>query len=138
MISLYIESHRESEIARMLTRHQSTVYDVINNYLNRDSLENKQRSGRPKLVTIRDYRKLERLVKSNRRSCWRDISAQFNKNRNTQVSVRSIQHHLQYIKTDTADLFHGKKVIVREVNRRFPANVMALEKTEMNYTRSVG
>jgi hypothetical protein len=34
MISLYTESHRrESEIARMLTRPKSTVYDVINNYL---------------------------------------------------------------------------------------------------------
>jgi len=54
MISLYTESHRVCEITRMLIRPQCTVFDVINNYLKRDSMENKQRSGRPKLVTIHD------------------------------------------------------------------------------------
>ena len=83
MISLYTESHRVCEITRMLIRPQCTVFDVINNYLKRDSMENKQRSGRPKLVTIRDYRKF-----------GRDINAQFNENRNTPVSVTTIQHHL--------------------------------------------
>lgn len=69
MISLNTEGHLVNEIARILTRPQSTVYDVINNYLKHGPVENTQRSGRPKLVMIDDCHKLERLVKLNLSSC---------------------------------------------------------------------
>lgn len=45
MLFLYTEGHLVNEIAKILTRPQSTVYDVINNYLKCDSVENTQRSG---------------------------------------------------------------------------------------------
>jgi hypothetical protein len=52
-------------------------------------MENKEKSGIPKLVTIRDTANSTGV--SNRTE-GRDINAQFNENRNTPVSVTTIQH----------------------------------------------
>ena len=57
-------------------------------------MENKARSGRPKVVTDRDYRKPERLVKVNRRDSLSDITSKFNEARDRRVSKRTVQHHL--------------------------------------------
>jgi hypothetical protein len=54
-------------------------------------MKNKQKCGIPKLVTIRDTANSTGV--SNRTE-GRDINAQFNENRNTPVSVTTIQHHL--------------------------------------------
>jgi hypothetical protein len=42
--ALYTEGYRVSEIARILTRPQSTVDDVIDNYLNRENKERKTKT----------------------------------------------------------------------------------------------
>ena len=64
----------------------------------------------------RDYRKLEHLVKVNRRDTLSNITSKFNENREIQVSRRIVQSHLSQ---------HGfqkkvlkKKVVVKAENKR--------------------
>ena len=93
-----------------------TISNIVKKYMDTGSVENKKRSGRPKLVSDRDYRKLERLVKANRRDTSSNITLKFNENREIQVSRRTVQSHLSQ---------HGfqkrvlkKKVVVKAENRR--------------------
>ena len=48
----------------------------------------------PKKSTPRDYRKLERLVKANRRDTLSDITLKFNENNVNPVAKRTLQYHL--------------------------------------------
>ena len=57
-------------------------------------MENKSRSGRPKVVTESDYHKLERLAKVNRRDSLSDITSKFNEAKDRRVSKRTVQHQL--------------------------------------------
>ncbi len=93
-VELHQNGHRISEIARLLSIPQSTCSDIIHRFGERGSLENRRRSGRPRNVSDRDYRVLERLVKKNRRSVLRDISAEFNEDRQVPVSTRTVQRHI--------------------------------------------
>ena len=69
-----------TEISRLLKRHHSTVSIFIRRYLLRGELENRRRSERPQKITPQNYRKLERLVKVNRRDTLSDITLKFNEN----------------------------------------------------------
>ena len=71
-----------------------TVSNIVKRFLQSGSVENKARSGRSKVVTDRDYHKLERLVKVNGRDSLSDITSKFNEARDRRVSKRTVQHHL--------------------------------------------
>ena len=58
-----------------------TVSNIVERFLQSGSVENKSRSGRPKVVTESDYHKLERLVKVNRRDSLSDITSKVNEGR---------------------------------------------------------
>ena len=93
-----------------------TVSNMVKRFLQSGSVENKARSGRPKVVTDRDYRKLERLVKVNRRDSLRDITSKFNETRDRRVSKRTVQHHLN--KHGFNRRVSRKHVVIPEVNRK--------------------
>jgi transposase len=57
----------------MLKIPKSTVIDVAQKFLATGSVENKRRSGRPVKMKERDYRGMERLVKTHRRESLSDI-----------------------------------------------------------------
>ena len=63
-----------------------TISNIVKKYINTGSVENKKRSGRPKLVSDRDYRKLGRFVKANSRDTLSNITSKFNENREIQQS----------------------------------------------------
>ena len=69
-----------------------TVSNIVERFLQSGSVENKSRSGRPKVGTESDYHKLERLVKVNRRDSLSDITSKFNKARDRRVLKRTVQH----------------------------------------------
>ena len=69
------------------------VTDFVRKNINTGSVENKKRSGRPKLVSDRDYTKLERLVQANRRDTLSNITSKINENGEIQVSRRTVQSH---------------------------------------------
>ena len=66
-VDLYENGHKLSEISKLLSVPYITISNIVKKYRNTGSVENNKRSGRPKLVADRDDRKLERLVKANRR-----------------------------------------------------------------------
>ena len=79
-IKIFESGNSITEISRLLERSHSTVSSFIRLYLLRGESENRRRSGMHKKITPRDYRKLERLVKVNRRDTLSDITLKFNEN----------------------------------------------------------
>lgn len=65
---------------------RSTVGSVKKRIEQRGSIENIPRRRMPPAVTARDYRKLEWLIKLNRRNDLQDITSKFNKNRERPIS----------------------------------------------------
>ena len=66
-VDLYENGHKRSETRKLLSVPFMTISIIVKKYRNTGSVENKKKSGRPKLVSERDDRKLERSVKANRR-----------------------------------------------------------------------
>ena len=93
-VDLYENSHKLSEISELLSVPYMTISNIVKKYRNNCSAENTKRSGRPKLVSDRDYRKLERLLKANSRDFWSNITSKFNENREIQVFRKIVQSHL--------------------------------------------
>jgi transposase len=74
----------------------STIYDVLKCFKQRGTVENKERSGRPSLLTLRDTvtRKLYGVVKSDRKRQIREDTNIFNEHRARPVSDRTVQRKL--------------------------------------------
>ena len=71
-VDLHQDGHRLCENSKLLQLSYMTVSNIVKILLQSGPVENKARSGRPKVVTDRDYRKLERLGKVNRRDSLSD------------------------------------------------------------------
>ncbi|CAG2246911.1 unnamed protein product [Mytilus edulis] len=82
------------DIARQTRHPLPTIYGVLNRFKGRGSLENKERTGRPNLLTPRDTRKLCTTVKSDRKRPLHEITAVFNESREEPVSKRTVQRKL--------------------------------------------
>ncbi|CAG2225185.1 unnamed protein product [Mytilus edulis] len=82
------------DIARQTRHPLPTIYGVLNRFKGRRSLENKERTGRPNLLTPRDTRKLCTTVKSDRKRPLHEITAVFNESREEPVSKRTVQRKL--------------------------------------------
>ncbi len=65
-------------IVDILGIHESTVSRVWKKFCDSGSLENKVRSGRPKLTDRRSDRRLCRMVQGNRRRSLIDLTNEFN------------------------------------------------------------
>lgn len=104
------------KISELLKIPKSTVIDICKWFSETGSLENKPRSGRPPKIKPRDYRKLERIVKTNRRCSLSDITAKFNEERPEPVSRRTIQHNLH--KNNYRRSVAKKKLVIKENNRK--------------------
>ena len=91
-VDLYENGHKLSEISKLLSVPYMTISNIVKKNRNNGSAENMKRSGRPKLVSDRDYRKL--LLKVNRRDFLSNITSKFNENREIQVSRKMVQSHL--------------------------------------------
>ena len=73
IISMLEEGYRAAQICKLLGRSKSTVSMFIKRYWSRGCVENRPRSGRPKIVDGRGMRQLSRVVKNDRRKPLRDI-----------------------------------------------------------------
>ena len=61
-------------------RSPTTISSIIKRIEERASVENIRRRGRPPKMSDRHYRRLERLVKTNRRESLIEITKKFNEN----------------------------------------------------------
>ena len=93
-VDLYENGHKQSEISKLLSVPYMTISNIVEKYRNNGSAENTKRSGRPKLVSDRDYGKLERSLKANSRDFRSNITSKFSENREIQVSRKIVQSHL--------------------------------------------
>ena len=73
-VDLHQNGHRLCEINKLLQLPYMTVSNVLKRILQSESVETKARSGRPKVVTDRGYRNIERLVKVNYRDFLSDMT----------------------------------------------------------------
>lgn len=105
-----------SDIARNVSSSLASVYRVIGKFLKTGSLENLPRSGRPRSICDREYRRLERIVNRDCLAPLGEITARFNENRPTAVSKKTIKRRLK-----ENGFYRGvyrKKVVIKSVNRK--------------------
>lgn len=103
------------EIAKIIGRSKSTIQFIIKRIKASDSLLNNERTGRPKILTVRERKTVIREVQKNPRISAPKLaimcSAMFNKN----VSVETCRRILR------SENFHGrtprKKPFINKINR---------------------
>lgn len=113
---LFKEGETIDYVSNTLHILRSTVGSLKKHIEQRGSIENIPRRGMTPSVTARNYRKLERLVKVNRRDKLQDITSKFNENMERLISKRTLQFHLH--KNWYRRSVSKKKVVVKYVNRR--------------------
>ena len=74
-VDLSENGHKLSEISKLLSVPYITISNIVKKYKNTGSVENKKRSGRPKIESDSDYKKVERLVKANGRDTLNNITS---------------------------------------------------------------
>ena len=80
------------------------------------SVENIRRRSLPPKLSDPHYRRLERLVKTNRRESLIEITNKFNENIDQPVAKHTVQLHLH--KHGFSRQVSKKKVVVKESNRK--------------------
>lgn len=83
------------KISDLIGISPNTVQKVLKRNSDRGSVENKERSGKKRLVSDRGDRVLERLVKKNRRQTLSDLTSVFNDSVPEQVSSRTVRRRLK-------------------------------------------
>jgi transposase len=82
---------RAGKVAEILDRSEYTASIFLKRYQETENIENKHRSGRPKLITERGAWKLSKIVKTDRKQSLRDITHEFNASNVQPFSTRTIQ-----------------------------------------------
>ena len=94
VLRLHEEGYSKAEIGRITGYNRSTISKFLKNFDDSGSLENRRRSGRPKSTSVYGDRILIRLVKEDRRRCFRDLMNEFNQSIPRPVGRRTIQRRL--------------------------------------------
>jgi transposase len=110
------EKEMSPDIARVLQQPRSTISYIIRRFREAGTVEHRPRSERLRAVDDRDYRQLEKIVKTERRAPLIEITAKFNEERNVSVSKWTVRRRLRD---------HGfskrvcrKRVVVKFDNRK--------------------
>ena len=85
---------KPAEISRKLGIPDMTVRNVIKKFNNENTVESKQRSGRPSILSERDVRSLVRVTKKNRRATVAQFTAELNHALPKQVSESTVRRAL--------------------------------------------
>ena len=84
----------KAAVARAFGTTRQTVFNTIRRATTLQSLENKKRPGRPRLLNIREERYLLRLVRRFPKSSWKELVAR----NGHRVSARTLRRILQRYK----------------------------------------
>lgn len=104
------------KISELIGISPNTVQKVLKRNSDRGSVENKERSGRKRLVSDRGDRVLERLVKKNRRQTLSDLTSVFNDSVPEQVSSRTVRRRLKEQCYQRCSV--SKKITISKNNRQ--------------------
>lgn len=118
VLNIFERGNSRSEISQLLQRSYSTVSSFIRRYYFRGEIENRRRSDRPKKkkLTTREYRKLKRLVKVNRRHTLADIAGKINQT--IQIQLPKVLYSFIYSKMALNEELPGKRMVIKKVNRK--------------------
>ena len=94
IIGAYLSGAKQRVISTQLGIPTSTVSDTIKRYKKTGSAEPEKRSGRPKLLTKRDTRALQRIVRTDRFFPLGDITNELNSSLNTTLHYNTIRSYL--------------------------------------------
>ena len=93
--TLHKEGMSLKQIAEHISRSVSTVSDVIRRFKATEQFENRPRSGRPKISTAREDRKLIRLSRKNRTASSPLLSTHWALTSGKPASSRTVRRRLQ-------------------------------------------
>lgn len=96
ILRLKREGYAHRKIAEIIGRDHSTITKFLKRYDERNSVENKPKTGRKKLVTERGDRVILRSVKVNRRETLRDLTNIVNERLPRPVSTRTVRRRLKF------------------------------------------
>ena len=114
-VDLLRNGEKISDIARVLQQPRSTISD-IRIFREAGTVKNRPRSGRPPAMDDRDYRQLEKIVKTARRAPLVEITAKLNEERNVSVSKRTVRWRLR--DQGFSRRVCRKKVVIKFDNRQ--------------------
>lgn len=87
IIKAHINGESSGKISKIHSIPRSTVRDIINLYKTSGGVKEKKKNGRPSRISEDDERALKRIVKSNRLSTAKEITAQWRQIIGKPVSV---------------------------------------------------
>lgn len=96
ILRLKREGYAHRKIAEIIGRDHSTITKFLKRYDERNSVENKPKTGRKKLVTERGDRVILRSVKVNRRETLRDLTNIVNERLPWPISTRTVRRRLKF------------------------------------------
>jgi transposase len=96
ILRLKREGYAHRKIAEIIGRDHSTIKKFLKRYDERNSVENKPKTGRKKLVTERRDRVILRSVKVKRRETLRDLTNIVNERLPRPVSTRTVRRRLKF------------------------------------------
>ena len=96
ILRLKREGYAHRKIAEIIGRDHSTITKFLKRYDEKNSVENKPKTGRKKLVTERGDRVILRSVKVNRRETLRDLTNIVNERLPRPVSTRTVRRRLKF------------------------------------------
>lgn len=94
IIGAYLSGTKQKIISIQLGIPTSTVSDTIKRYKETGSAQPEKRSGRPKSLTKRDTRALQRIVRTDRFSPLGDITDKLNTRLNTTLHHNTVRKYL--------------------------------------------
>ena len=80
--------NRSLAIARTINRSLVSVYRDVRRFESSRSVENLSRTGRPRFIDNREYRRLHRIVNRDRRAPLKEVTALFNETEHLQCFRR--------------------------------------------------
>ena len=94
IIGGYLFGHSEREIEEITAHPKSTIHDTIERYCETGTVTPAPRTGRPPILTDRDKRHLEIVVRTNRRQTIKQIHTNFVQSTGTAVSEWTVKRAL--------------------------------------------
>ena len=89
-IGLFTANYSFSQISNVLSLPKSTIQYIVNKWKRFGDTKNTKRSGKPRKISNRGLRVLNKVVRENRWSTLGNIPTEFNKGNNNYISSTTI------------------------------------------------
>lgn len=112
IITLHNENYSVRQISEKVRIPKSSVNNIIRQFAESGSLEDRNRPGSSRKTTHADDERLKLISKRNRRLTAPEILADFNRDRNNPVSISTVKRRLQEVG------LHGRVAVKKPLLRR--------------------